>query len=125
MVRIDRPHGKETPELPRKSVNYHRELAEKGWRKGLKPLTVQQPEGPSFTVGLICCTVCGVLCFPSVRKQGCMRPSRRKHFAPAGYVLQLRHTCGESLDRHPTQAQQAALSPRLPVSLFNDDRCAA
>ena len=50
MVRIDRPHGKETPELPRKSVNYHRELAEKGWRKGLKPLTVQQPEGPSFTV---------------------------------------------------------------------------
>ena len=50
VVRIDRPHGKERPELPRKSVNYHRELAEKGWRKGLKPLTVQQPEGPSFTV---------------------------------------------------------------------------
>ena len=50
VVRIDTPHGKEMPELPKKSVNYHRELAEKGWRKGLKPLTVLQPEGPSFTV---------------------------------------------------------------------------
>jgi hypothetical protein len=44
------PHGNRTPELPKKSVNYHRELAEKGWRKGLKPLTVTQAEGPSFTV---------------------------------------------------------------------------
>ena len=52
VVRIDRPHGDERPELPKKSVNYHRELAERGWRKGLKPLTVQQPEGPSFTVSI-------------------------------------------------------------------------
>ena len=44
------PHGDRKQELPRKSVNYHRELAEKGWRKGLKPLTVTQTEGPSFTV---------------------------------------------------------------------------
>ena len=50
VVRIDMPHGDRKKELPKKSVNYHRELAEKGWRKGLKPLTVTQPEGPSFTV---------------------------------------------------------------------------
>ena len=54
MVRIDMPHGDRKQELPKKSVNYHRELAEKGWRKGLKPLTVTQPEGPSFTVRSAC-----------------------------------------------------------------------
>ena len=70
MVRIDRPHGKERPELPKKSVNYHRELAEKGWRKGLKPLTVQQPDGPSFTVRRSGSPTCRVFMCSS-----CIRPA--------------------------------------------------
>ena len=51
MVRIDKPHGDSPPELPTVDVNYHRDLMDpKGWRQGLKTLTVAQPEGASFVV---------------------------------------------------------------------------
>ena len=52
VVRIDTPHGDSPPAIPTEDVNYHRDLNTRGWRQGLKPLTVVQPEGASFSVRL-------------------------------------------------------------------------
>lgn len=56
VIHIDTPHGKKIPPLPDTDSNYHRDIAgaERPWRTGLKPLDIVQPEGPSFTVGLLC-----------------------------------------------------------------------
>ena len=47
---MDKPYGDTPPEVPSVDVNYHRDFMDQGWRKGLKPLTVLQPEGASFLV---------------------------------------------------------------------------
>ena len=49
VVRIDRQYDI-APPIPDVDQNYHRNLIEKPWRSGLKPLNIVQPEGPSFTV---------------------------------------------------------------------------
>lgn len=49
---MDKPYkgsGK-TWEMPTKDDNYHRTLQDKPWRNTLKPLNIDQPEGPSFQV---------------------------------------------------------------------------
>ena len=38
------------PKVPDLDVNYHHTLQEQGWRGGLRPLNVVQPQGPSFEV---------------------------------------------------------------------------
>ena len=45
-------HHKGNPVIPTLNSNFHTKLVEqeRGWRTGLKPLNVVQPEGPSFTV---------------------------------------------------------------------------
>ncbi|KAL0041485.1 hypothetical protein WJX79_005084 [Trebouxia sp. C0005] len=45
-------HHKANPIIPTLNSNFHTKLVdqERGWRTGLKPLNVVQPEGPSFTV---------------------------------------------------------------------------
>lgn len=55
VIHIDTPHGEKIPPLPDTDSNYHRDIAgaERPWRTGLKPLDIVQPEGPSFTVGLL------------------------------------------------------------------------
>ena len=50
VVRIDKPYGDSPPATPTEDVNYHRDLMDQGWRQGLKPLTISQPEGASFVV---------------------------------------------------------------------------
>ena len=49
VVRIDKQY-EIPPQIPDLNVNYHRNLMEKEWRTGLKPLNIVQPEGPSFAV---------------------------------------------------------------------------
>ena len=52
MVQVDKPYkgsGKKW-EMPTKDDNYHRTLQDKPWRNTLKPLNIDQPEGPSFQV---------------------------------------------------------------------------
>ena len=49
IVRIDKQY-EIPPQIPDLNVNYHRNLMEKEWRTGLKPLNIVQPEGPSFAV---------------------------------------------------------------------------
>lgn len=49
IVRIDKQY-EIPPSIPQLDVNYHRKLMEKGWRTGLKPLSIIQPQGPSFSV---------------------------------------------------------------------------
>ena len=49
VVRIDKQY-EIPPPVPDLNINYHRNLMEKEWRTGLKPLNIVQPEGPSFTV---------------------------------------------------------------------------
>ena len=49
---MDKPYkgsGKKW-EMPSKDDNYHRTLQDKPWRTSLKPLNIDQPEGPSFQV---------------------------------------------------------------------------
>ena len=43
IVRIDKQY-EIPPAIPDLNVNYHRNLMEKGWRTGLRPLTIVQPE---------------------------------------------------------------------------------
>lgn len=52
VVQIDRPWGEahEPWKVPKADSNYHRNLMNKPWRTSLKPLNIDQPEGPSFTV---------------------------------------------------------------------------
>ena len=49
---MDKPYkvAGEKWEVPQADNNYHRNLMNKGWRTTLKPLNIDQPEGPSFTV---------------------------------------------------------------------------
>ena len=49
---MDKPYkvAGEKWEVPKADNNYHRNLMDKGWRTTLKPLNIDQPEGPSFTV---------------------------------------------------------------------------
>ena len=49
---MDKPYkvAGEKWEVPQADNNYHRNLMDKGWRNTLKPLNIDQPEGPSFTV---------------------------------------------------------------------------
>lgn len=52
MVQVDKPYkgsGKQW-EMPTVDDNYHRNLQDKPWRTSLKPLNIDQPEGPSFQV---------------------------------------------------------------------------
>ena len=49
VVHIDLPYKSQTPEVPSANNNYHRNL-HREWRADLKPLNVEQPEGPSFEV---------------------------------------------------------------------------
>ena len=49
---MDKPYkgsGKKW-EMPTQDDNYHRNLQDKPWRTSLKPLNIDQPEGPSFQV---------------------------------------------------------------------------
>ncbi|BDA50132.1 Primary amine oxidase [Coccomyxa sp. Obi] len=52
VVHIDFPwkDAAEPWKVPKANSNYHRNLMDKGWRTSLKPLNIDQPEGPSFTV---------------------------------------------------------------------------
>ena len=53
VVQVDKPYkgsGKKW-EMPTRDDNYHRNLQDKPWRSTLKPLNIDQPEGPSFQVG--------------------------------------------------------------------------
>ena len=52
VVQIDFPwkDAAEPWKVPKANNNYHRNLMDKGWRTSLKPLNIDQPEGPSFTV---------------------------------------------------------------------------
>ncbi len=54
VVNIDFPwkDAAEPWKVPKANSNYHRNLMDKGWRTSLKPLNIDQPEGPSFTVRL-------------------------------------------------------------------------
>ena len=54
VVQVDKPYkvAGEKWEVPQADNNYHRNLMNKGWRTTLKPLNIDQPEGPSFTVRL-------------------------------------------------------------------------
>ena len=57
VVQVDKPYkgsGKKW-EMPTKDDNYHRNLQDKPWRNTLKPLNIDQPEGPSFQVLKTCC----------------------------------------------------------------------
>lgn len=52
VVQVDKPYkgsGKQW-EMPTQDDNYHRNLQDKPWRSTLKPLNIDQPEGPSFQV---------------------------------------------------------------------------
>ena len=49
IVHMENPHTL-NPKVPDLDVNYHHTLQEQGWRGGLKPLNVVQPQGPSFEV---------------------------------------------------------------------------
>ena len=49
IVRVDK-HYDVPQAVPDININYHRNLMEKEWRSGLKPLHIVQPEGPSFNV---------------------------------------------------------------------------
>ena len=52
VVQVDKPYkgsGKKW-EMPTQDDNYHRNLQDKPWRTSLKPLNIDQPEGPSFQV---------------------------------------------------------------------------
>ena len=52
VVQVDKPYkgsGKQW-EMPTVDDNYHRNLQDKPWRSTLKPLNIDQPEGPSFKV---------------------------------------------------------------------------
>ena len=52
VVQVDKPYkgsGKQW-EMPTVDDNYHRNLQDKPWRSTLKPLNIDQPEGPSFQV---------------------------------------------------------------------------
>ena len=46
---MDKPHQDEPPKMPTENYNYHHKLVNE-WRTDLKPLNVDQPEGPSFQV---------------------------------------------------------------------------
>ncbi len=52
VVQIDFPwkDAAEPWKVPKANSNYHRNLMDKGFRTSLKPLNIDQPEGPSFTV---------------------------------------------------------------------------
>lgn len=55
---MDKPHQDTPPRMPTENYNYHHKLVD-DWRSDLKPLNVDQPEGPSFKVqhGACCCSV--------------------------------------------------------------------
>ena len=46
---MDKPHKDTPPKMPTENYSYHSKLV-KDWRSDLKPLNVDQPEGPSFKV---------------------------------------------------------------------------
>lgn len=46
---MDKPHQDKPPKMPTENYNYHHKLVDE-WRTDLKPLNVDQPEGPSFKV---------------------------------------------------------------------------
>ena len=48
---MDKPHQDKPPKMPTETYNYHHKLVN-SWRTDLKPLNVDQPEGPSFQVPL-------------------------------------------------------------------------
>ena len=49
VVHMDKPHKDKAPKMPTENYNYHHKLVN-DWRTDLKPLNVDQPEGPSFKV---------------------------------------------------------------------------
>jgi len=49
VVHMDKPHQDKPPKMPTENYNYHHKLVNE-WRTDLKPLNVDQPEGPSFQV---------------------------------------------------------------------------
>ena len=49
VVHMDKPHQDKPPKMPSDNYNYHSKLVNE-WRTDLKPLNVDQPEGPSFNV---------------------------------------------------------------------------
>ena len=49
IVHMETPHSVNV-KVPELDVNYHHTLQEQGWRGGLKPLNVVQPQGPSWQV---------------------------------------------------------------------------
>ncbi len=49
VVHMDKPHQDKPPKMPTENYNYHHKLVNE-WRSDLKPLNVDQPEGPSFQV---------------------------------------------------------------------------
>ncbi len=49
VVHMDKPHQDKPPKMPTENYNYHHKLVHE-WRTDLKPLNVDQPEGPSFQV---------------------------------------------------------------------------
>ncbi|KAL3159938.1 hypothetical protein ABBQ38_010331 [Trebouxia sp. C0009 RCD-2024] len=49
VVHMDKPHQDTPPKMPTENYNYHHKLVD-DWRTDLKPLNVDQPEGPSFKV---------------------------------------------------------------------------
>ena len=51
VVHMDQPHHDKPPKMPQENYNYHHKLVD-DWRSDLKPLNVDQPEGPSFKVYL-------------------------------------------------------------------------
>ena len=51
---MDKPHEDKPPKMPTENYNYHSKLVN-DWRTDLKPLNVDQPEGPSFKVDHMPC----------------------------------------------------------------------
>ncbi|DBA72671.1 TPA: putative terpene-alkaloid biosynthetic cluster [Trebouxia sp. C0005] len=49
VIHMDKPHQDKPPKMPTETYNYHHKLVN-SWRTDLKPLNVDQPEGPSFQV---------------------------------------------------------------------------
>ena len=74
VVKVERPYegsGKSW-EVPLEDNNYHRNLQNRGWRDTLKPLNIDQPEGPSFTVrDLFPVVICLVSRVPVTASHAC------------------------------------------------------
>jgi len=74
VVHMDKPHQDKPPKMPTENYNYHHKLVNE-WRTDLKPLNVDQPEGPSFQVPLLAMTspqMPALPVFPSICQSECM-----------------------------------------------------